>query len=98
MTDLVTRLLRAGRAGRYDPAPAVAHHHGRRRADDVAALLAAYDRGRGAYYAKLLQAPDLRRAVAGHWLRAIRYQPLSITWRELTAACSFLRVGNDHAP
>ena len=51
--DAAAQASLAGWAGRYDPRIIVRHHHGRR-AQDVPALMRAYDVGRGAYYAKLL--------------------------------------------
>lgn len=79
--ELVARLAASGRRGGYDPRPVVFHHHQRRTEASRASLDLAYDRGRGAYYAKCLLDPRLRwrylrawaaRAWRGSWRRTGR--------------------------
>lgn len=53
-TDYLFRALGHGIPVRYDPHFVVDHHHGRRRAEEVVALLAGYGYGDGALYAKHL--------------------------------------------
>lgn len=53
-TDYLFRALGHGIPVRYDPRFVVDHHHGRRRAEEVVALLAGYGYGDGALYAKHL--------------------------------------------
>ena len=53
--DAAQRAALAGWVGVYDPAMAVAHHHGRK-VGDLATLFRDYDIGRGAFHAKLLLA------------------------------------------
>jgi GT2 family glycosyltransferase len=50
--DLVYRIVRRGYHALYSPAVLVRHNHGRRRDDEVTALLFRYCAGRGAFYAK----------------------------------------------
>jgi hypothetical protein len=52
----------------FDPRPTVYHHHGRKAAD-FPGLMASYDRGRGAYYAKYLMRGDSRRAYLQGWVK-----------------------------
>ncbi|WP_312490266.1 glycosyltransferase [Sphingomonas sp.] len=64
-TDYLFRALGRGIPVRYDPHFVVDHHHGRRREDEVVALLAGYGFGDGALYAKhLLSDRRIRRAMA----------------------------------
>ena len=89
----IAAVLWAGYAGRYDPRPTVHHHH-RRRLPDVPRLMAGYDRGRGAYYAKFLLRPDSRRTFAAGWVREVRNHLdralLHRLFRELRAAGAYL--------
>lgn len=66
--DTAARVSRLGWYGAYDPDIVVSHHHGRRNAD-IAALLQAYDIGRGAYHAKLLLHDRAYRAGMAGWVR-----------------------------
>ncbi|PTR12053.1 glycosyltransferase family 2 protein [Cereibacter azotoformans] len=66
--DLVARCVWSGQAALFDPRPTVRHDHGRTEAD-LPRLMAAYDRGRGAYYAKFVARPDTRRAYLADWFR-----------------------------
>jgi glycosyltransferase involved in cell wall biosynthesis len=69
--DAVSAALFEGIEGRFDPRPVIRHHHGRREAD-LPKLMAGYDNGRGAYYAKYLMRRDSRAAFARAWLAEIR--------------------------
>ncbi len=53
-TDWLFRAAGLGVPVEYDPGFTVDHHHGRRRQDEVVALLAGYSHGDGALYAKHL--------------------------------------------
>jgi glycosyltransferase involved in cell wall biosynthesis len=90
--DVVAAMLWAGAPVRFDPRPVVFHHHGRRAAD-VNRLLAVYDRGRGAYYAKYIIRSDTRRAyLRGWWKHAngfYYFSTLARLSREMTAAISY---------
>jgi glycosyltransferase involved in cell wall biosynthesis len=88
--DVLARILWAGWPGAFDPRLVVYHHHQRQTADDAYRLARAYDRGRGAYYAKSLLDPSRRAAYFRAWMNAIRWQPVAVTARELTAAVSYL--------
>jgi len=92
--DAVAAVLWAGYRGCYDPRPLVHHHH-RRREADVPRLLAGYDRGRGAYYAKFLLKPECRRTYMTGWLREVRGNlnaaGLVRLFRELRSAAAYLR-------
>jgi glycosyltransferase involved in cell wall biosynthesis len=66
--DVVAAASWAGYSVGFDPGPVVHHHHGRRAAD-LQALRAAYDRGRGAYFAKYLLRTDSRPTYARAWLK-----------------------------
>ncbi|MCC7486335.1 MAG: glycosyltransferase [Burkholderiales bacterium] len=58
--DIVARASAIGHPGAYDPRPAVYHHHGRSRAEEVRRIMEIYDVGRGAYFAKALADPRTR--------------------------------------
>jgi hypothetical protein len=91
--DAIAAVLWAGFKGRYDPRPLVRHHH-RRRLPDVPRLMAGYDRGRGAYYAKFLLRPDSRRTFAAAWLKEVRNHldgtHLVRLFREMRSAAAYL--------
>jgi len=91
--DAIAAVLWAGFEGRYDPRPLVLHHH-RRRLPDVPRLMAGYDRGRGAYYAKFLLRSDSRRTFAVGWLKEVRNHlngvHLRRFFRELCSAAAYL--------
>ena len=67
-TDAQARAVWNDIKGRYDPRIVVLHHHGRRPGSDHAKLTREYDRGRGAYYAKMILGPRSRRT----YLRILR--------------------------
>jgi glycosyltransferase involved in cell wall biosynthesis len=82
----------AGFKGRFDPAPSVAHHHGRKRAD-IPALFEGYDRGRGAYYMKYILRDDSRAAYIKGWSREWwHHRNRSTLRRELMSAAAYLRA------
>jgi glycosyltransferase involved in cell wall biosynthesis len=74
--ELVARAAWAGWAGRHDPRPVVAHHHGRKPGAEAERQQRAYDYGRGAYYARLLLDPRARATYARGWLRRVRRRGL----------------------
>lgn len=88
--DAVARISAAGWVGSYDPRPVVAHHHGRKPGPEIDRLHHTYSVGRGAYFAKSLRDPVLRRSTLRAWLSAIRYQPLSVTFTEARGAIDFI--------
>lgn len=69
--DAAATVLWAGFEVRFDPRPVVRHDHGRVEAD-IPALVDAYDRGRGGYYAKFILRPDTRKAYVSGWLGLAR--------------------------
>ena len=66
--DVQTRASFAGWWGIYTPDVVVAHHHGRKAAD-IPPLRRTYRMGEGAYEAKLLLVPEIRRVVLPLLLR-----------------------------
>jgi glycosyltransferase involved in cell wall biosynthesis len=68
--DLVAAAAWAGFKGRFDPAPLVYHHHGRK-AGDFDITTRGYDVGRGVYYAKFILRKDSRSIYLRAWLRSI---------------------------
>ena len=89
-TDIQACLAAAGWHGAYDPRPVVYHHHKRKTKTEAVRLMRTYDRGRGAYYAKWIANSGTRRVYLKNWLRAMRYQPIRTTLRELGAASEFV--------
>ncbi|MEZ5830880.1 MAG: glycosyltransferase [Dongiaceae bacterium] len=92
-TVAIAGVLWAGFKGRYDPRPLVLHHH-RRRLPDLPRLMAGYDRGRGAYYAKFLLRPECRRTFVMGWAMEVRNHldgvHLAQFFRELRSATVYL--------
>jgi glycosyltransferase involved in cell wall biosynthesis len=88
--DIQARLVDEGWHGAYDPRPVVYHHHKRKTKKAVAELMRAYDRGRGAYYAKFILNSRTRRVYLKNWYWTMKYHPLSVTLREFEAALEFL--------
>ncbi len=68
--EIIARLAAAGFRGAYDPRPKVIHDHDRLTEPAQRRLRYQYSRGRGAYYAKCLLNPKLRRAYLGAWGRS----------------------------
>jgi glycosyltransferase involved in cell wall biosynthesis len=93
--EFVARAVWAGWAGRHDPRPVVAHHHGRKPGVDAERQQHSYDYGRGAYYAKLLLDPRARATYARAWYRRARRRganraALGRLSRELGGAARYL--------
>jgi glycosyltransferase involved in cell wall biosynthesis len=93
--DAVAAALWSGTTARYDPAPVIWHHHGRKHAD-LKPVVDGYDRGRGAYYAKFLLRPESRRAYLRGWWDAVMRHPygiygIDVFTRELGSAFVYLR-------
>jgi glycosyltransferase involved in cell wall biosynthesis len=88
--ELMARISAAGWNGAYDPKPVVYHHHGRKTAKDELRLIRWYDRGRGAYYAKCILDPKLRKVYLRNWYKEIGRQGRRTTARELVAGAEFL--------
>lgn len=88
--DLAARASAAGARGGFFPGPVVHHHHGRRSAPEVDALRRSYDRGRGAYFAKLLLRPETRSLALRHWYWRARATPPAAVAREVAGAAHYL--------
>jgi len=86
--ELIARLSAAGWTGVYDPRPVVSHHHGRKQ-EDLAQLWEAYDRGRGAYYAKCLLNSQISLVYLRNWYWSIRRSKLNQSWPELRSAIEY---------
>ena len=92
--DACGRASAVGWAGCFDPGPAVAHHHGRKRAAAMK-LLERYRRGAGAYYAKTLLDSPWRARVGVRWLRASAWHAATQPRRflaEMRGAVAYLRA------
>lgn len=93
--DLVARASALGFHGAYDPRPVVFHHHRRRRPEELRRLLAHYDIGRGAFYAKAVMQRGTRgpyllpvfRRIAGN----IRRRDFAVMFREFRGAWRYIR-------
>jgi len=94
--DLLARASAEGFRGAYDPRPVVFHHHRRSSKDDVRRLMAIYDMGRGAYYAKAVTDPRMCRAflwpVIRRVLGNIRRLDFGVMWREFYGAWKYLTL------
>lgn len=93
-TDFVARAVWAGWTARYDPQPVVAHHHGRKPGAAADRQRQAYDRGRGAYYAKWALDSRARRAYLREWYystrRMVRKKNIGPFRREVAGASQYL--------
>lgn len=87
--DIMAEVLRLGWQGVYDPRLVVFHHHKRKLQSDAEILTKKYDKGRGAYFAKRLLKPGTRKTYIIAWLKKIRWQPISTSIREISAALEF---------
>ena len=86
--EVIARLAAAGFRGAYDPRPKVVHDHDRLTEPAQRRLRYQYSRGRGAYYAKCLLDPRLRRPYLRAWLKsATRSIPHTVT--EITGALRY---------
>lgn len=89
--DFCARASDRGWTGGYFPGPTVYHHHGRRPGREADDLKEAYDRGRGAYYAKtLLSCSSLRVRCLKWWYWSLSSARPGQTRREVLAALRFL--------
>lgn len=88
--DMVARASAGGWCGGYFPGPVVYHHHRRRGKAEIAALCRAYDRGRGAFYAKHLLRHDTRILYAKHWWWSVNRNNLDVFVREVRSAGYYL--------
>lgn len=88
--DIATRICNSGWRGSYDPRTLVFHHHGRKTRVAVKSLAKVYDTARGAYYAKCLRDPVLRKACIREWPSRLLRQTASSSFRELFGAAKFL--------
>ncbi len=88
--DIMAEALRLGWHGAYDPRAVVFHHHKRKLQTDVEILFRGYDKGRGAYFAKRLLRSGARKKYFIEWMKKMRWQSVSISLREISAALQFL--------
>ena len=92
--DVVARVSALGFTGAYDPRPVVSHHHRRAKMEDVNRLVAGYDIGRGAYFAKGLLNRQTRKAFCWPALRKfggnIWRREFAVLRRELSGAWQYL--------
>jgi GT2 family glycosyltransferase len=91
--DAVAACAWAGLPGKFDPRMVVRHHHGRKE-KDYPQLMASYDRGRGAYFAKYLLRADSRMAYWKGWLSSaftdVHRGSLATLRRELASARNYV--------
>jgi GT2 family glycosyltransferase len=94
--DAVARASADGWRGLFDPGLVVRHHHGRRTPEEVAAVQRGYDAGRGAFFAKCLLDPRLRRVYTAGWAKMTAEQlargEVRKTARELGGAARYLTI------
>jgi GT2 family glycosyltransferase len=92
--DAIAATLWSGISARFDPAPVIWHHHGRKDSD-IRALVHGYERGRGAYYAKYLLRPESRKAYLRGWWDAVRCHRgiycIAMLAREFGSGFAYLR-------
>lgn len=89
--EICARASHHGWRGGYFPGPVVYHHHGRKPGRDVERLHRVYDRGRGAYYAKVvLDMPTLRRQCMKWWYWDLDIARPGQTRREILGAAHYL--------
>jgi glycosyltransferase involved in cell wall biosynthesis len=81
--DLVARAVWAGWRARYDPAPVVSHHHGRKPGEEADRIRRGYDYGRGAYYTKFVLNRRARRAYLRGWYETTRRGPRAVARQRL---------------
>lgn len=95
--DAVARVTAEGWHGLFDPEIVVRHHHGWRPTDEVKRVEHGYAAGRGAFYAKCLLDPKLRRLYLKGWVRitverVARRRSVGPTLRELGGAVRYLAL------
>jgi GT2 family glycosyltransferase len=81
--ELVARAVWAGWRARYDPAPVVSHHHGRKPGEEADRVRRGYDYGRGAYYTKFLLDRRARRAYLRGWYETTCRGPRAVARQRL---------------
>jgi glycosyltransferase involved in cell wall biosynthesis len=100
--DLVARAVWAGWRARYDPAPVVSHHHGRKPGEEADRVRRGYDYGRGAYYTKFLLNARARRVYLRGWYDLSRRGPRAVARqrvrREIAGGGRYLRERLLHRP
>ncbi len=87
--DVLARISARGWHGAYDPRPLVYHHHRRKYPAEVKPLIKQYARARGAYYAKCLLNPALRKNCLKNVYWGCRKHPLGLTLREFYSMAEF---------
>ena len=91
--EAVAAMVWRGWQARFDPAPVVYHHHGRKQ-QHMKALTCTYDAGRGAFYAKFILRRDTRNTyLRGWWNVAIGVKDrreVARLVRELRGAAGYL--------
>ncbi len=70
--DALVAVLWRGYEAWFDPRPLIYHHH-RRKSADVPSLVAEYDRGRGAFYAKCVARREMRWLFLRKWIASPKY-------------------------
>jgi hypothetical protein len=92
-TGAVAAVAWAGMKSTFDPRPVVSHHRGRE-LPDLPSLLVAYDRGRGAYFAKYILQRNIRVVYLQRWLREgftdVYRGSITTLCRELALARNYL--------
>ena len=93
--EFVARAAWAGWAGRFDPRPVVAHHHGRKPGADAERQQRGYDYARGAYYASFLLDRRSRATYLRRWYqlargRLFRRSGLARLGRELAGGARYV--------
>jgi glycosyltransferase involved in cell wall biosynthesis len=92
--EYLARAAWAGWAGRYDPRPVVAHHHGRKPGPAAEAQARGYDYGRGAYLLKLSLSAPSRSTYLRQWrrrtLNQIYKRRFGCPWREFVGALTYM--------
>jgi GT2 family glycosyltransferase len=81
--ELVARAVWAGWRARYDPAPVVSHHHGRKPGEEADRVRRGYDYGRGAYYTKFVMNRLARRAYLRAWYETSCRGPRAVARQRL---------------
>lgn len=91
--DMVAAVSWSGLRSVYDPRPVVEHHH-RRKPVDFNRIMAGYDQGRGAYFAKYLLRQDSRKTYCKAWRNTFKQSHVSrrlkIFSREAASAVRYL--------
>lgn len=95
--DTAARASYAGWDGLYDPRPVVRHHHGRKNGEGYLRLRTVYADGEGAYYAKCLLDPAMRKDYLRPFLGRLKHRPWRYRLRILRAAFAWCRLSLLHA-